>query len=307
MPARSSETQGLRARAGGRRDPRLISVVVPVLDAANTLSDLLRSLRDQDYRGEWELIVADNGSSDASVEIAQRRLGWFYRGRVVEASGRTSAGHARNAGAAHAEGDFLAFTDADDVPQPNWLSGLAQVARHGDLVAGAVDADGLSSELSRSWHSSPPRKRALDGFGFLTFASGTNTGVWTDVFDELGGFDEEMVSGEDIEFSWRAQLSAFSVVAAPGAVVQERLRERVAPLVRQHYRYGTAGPNLYRRFRDAGMPRPRPSQSLRAWGLILCSWPAAALSRRAMGRWALEASLAAGRLDASLRNRVMFV
>jgi hypothetical protein len=159
----------------------------------------------------------------------------------------------------------------------------------------------------RSWHSVPPRERALRGFRFLVHASGTNTGVWADVFRRLGGFDERIRAGEDIEFSWRAQLSSHRLVVAERAVVQERLRRDVGSLARQHYAYGQAGPQLYRRFRAAGMPHPPARESLRTWGWLACAWPLLPWSPRLRGRWALEAALRAGGLVGSARNRVLFV
>jgi glycosyltransferase involved in cell wall biosynthesis len=293
--------------SAARESPRLISVVIPIRNGAETLPDQLEALGAQDYAGAWEVVIADNGSTDAGAEIAERRLRRFSRGRVVRAPGRASASHARNAGAARACGDFLAFTDADDVPRPGWLSALALAAPHGDLVAGAVDIDGLSDELTRSWHPASPRERALATFRFLTYASGTNTGVWADVFERLGGFDEATVIGEDVEFSWRAQRASHRVVWAPDAVVQERLKRRLGAAMRQHYRYGTSGPHLYRRFRGHGMPRTGTLSALRTWAFILSAWPAAACSERWRGRWVLEAAHAAGRVAGSARNRVRYL
>jgi hypothetical protein len=175
------------------------------------------------------------------------------------------------------------------------------------VVAGAVDADALSTPLARAWHATPPRERALEGFRFLVHASGTNTGVWADVFEHLGGFDERMRVGEDIEFSWRAQLRSHTLVVAERAVVHERLRRDVGSLARQHYSYGQAGPHLYRRFRRAGMPRAAPMESLRKLGWLACAWPVLPLSPRLRGRWSLEAALQAGRLVGSARARVLFV
>jgi glycosyltransferase involved in cell wall biosynthesis len=305
VPARLA--QPLAARPGARQSPRLISVLIPVLNGAEDLPHQLEALHAQDYTGAWEVVIADNGSTDASVAIAERWVKRFSRGRVVRTGDRISPGHARNVGAAHARGDFLVFTDADDAPRPGWLTAMAQGARRGDLVAGGIDVDGLNDARSRSWHATPPRERALHGFRFLPFASGTNTGVWADVFEDLGGFDEETIVAEDIEFSWRAQLASYRVVSAPNAMVEQRLRSRVGSLARQHYRYGTSGPNLYRSFRDSGMPRARATEALRKWAWILGAWPAAAWSERVRGRWALEAALACGRVVGSVRNRVLFV
>ena len=58
--------------------------------------------------------------------------------RVVVAAAFTGPGYARNVGAAHARGDFLAFCDADDVVDSNWLAELTGAATRGDLVAGGT-------------------------------------------------------------------------------------------------------------------------------------------------------------------------
>jgi glycosyltransferase involved in cell wall biosynthesis len=293
--------------SAAREGPRLISVVVPILNGAETLPHQLRGLLAQDYAGAFEVVVADNGSTDGSGEVAERLLRPFGDGRVVRADGPRSASHARNVGARHARGDFLAFTDCDDVPAPGWLSSMARAAPNGDLVAGDVDVESLSEATSRSWHSTSPRELALASFRFLTYASGTNTGVWADVFEHLGGFDEGTAVGEDIELSWRAQLAAYRVASAPEAVVRERLRRRLGAATRQQYRYGTAGPALYRSFRDAGMPRAPLLRAARTWLWILAAWPAAVRSPERRGRWALGAAYAAGRLAGSARNRVLYL
>jgi glycosyltransferase involved in cell wall biosynthesis len=283
------------------RRPELISVVVPVRDAADHLGEQLEALAAQDYRGRWEVVIADNGSTDGSVEVARRGLARLPDGRLVRAPGGSSAARARNAGVAEARGDFLAFCDADDVVDPGWLSALADAARGGDLVAGAVDVEALNAPLPRSWHRVPPRERALAGFRFLVHASGTNTGVWAEVFRALGGFDERVRAGEDIELSWRAQLASHRLVVAERALAHERLRADLRSLARQHYAYGQAGPDLYRRFRRAGMPRPSVTGSLRTWAWLAYSWPFAAWSPRVRGRWTLEAALVAGRLAGAVR------
>lgn len=286
-----------------RPSPELVSVVVPLLDDARHLPAQLDALARQDYAGAWEVVVADNGSVDGGPELALRRLRELPGGRLVSAGPPRTPGHARNAGAAAARGDFLAFCDADDVVSPAWLTELAAAAREGDLVAGAVDADALSSPRARSWHVVAPRDRAIDGFRFLVHASGTNTGVWTDVFRAIGGFDERAVAGEDIELTWRAQLASYRLVIAERAVAYERLRGSVLALARQHYRYGQAGPWLYRRFAGAGMPRRSRAEGLRTLGWLACTLPVAPWSARLRGRWALEAALETGRAVASARVR----
>lgn len=300
------ELEESAAIPAGRARPRLISVVVPVRDAAEHLPAQLEALTRQDHRGDWEVVIAENGSRDGSVDVARAWLDRLPSARLVRATGGRGPSHARNAGAAAARGDFLAFCDADDVAAPGWVGAMADAAPRGDVVGGGVGADELNDDLTRSWHSVTPRERALAGLGFLTHASGTSTGVWADVFEALGGFDEDVPVGEDIEFSWRAQLAGHRLVHAPEAVVHERYRRRVRDLGAQHARYGTAGPLLYRRFGDAGMPPSGLSSAALAWVSIAGRLPLLPWSARARGRWAVDAGLRLGHLAGSVRHRVLY-
>ncbi|HEY4573152.1 MAG TPA: glycosyltransferase family A protein, partial [Thermoanaerobaculia bacterium] len=101
-----------------------LSVVIPCLNAAATLGVQLAALTRQSWPGGWEVIVADNGSTDGSREIVES-----YRGRLpglalVDASDRRGQAHARNLGAAAATGDALLFCDADDEVAPGWMEAL---------------------------------------------------------------------------------------------------------------------------------------------------------------------------------------
>src|SRR5436190_10421104 len=125
----------------GRDAPRLVSVVIPVRNAARLLADQLYALAAQDYDGHWEVVVADNGSSDGSAAVARRLARRLPSLRVVDASGRRGVGPARNAGAAAAGGDLLAFCDADNVADRGWLGEIVRAATSADLVVGATIVD----------------------------------------------------------------------------------------------------------------------------------------------------------------------
>jgi glycosyltransferase involved in cell wall biosynthesis len=278
-----------------------------VRDAAEHLAAQLEALSRQDHAGEWEVVIADNGSSDGSDELAREWLDRLPSARLVRTTAGRGPSHARNAGAVAARGDLLAFCDADDVAAPGWVAAIAAAAPLGDVVAGGVGSEALNDALRRSWHHVTPRDRALDGLGFLVHASGTSTGVWADVFHELGGFDEGIRAGEDVEFSWRAQLAGHRLVHAPEAVVHERYRRRMRDLAAQHVRYGTAGPLLYRRFGEAGMPPGRLGAAAAGWLSIVARLPLLPWSARARGRWAIDAGLRLGHAAGSLRHRVLYL
>ena len=178
-----------------------MSVVIAAHNAVHTLGAQLAALGAQDYPGRFEVIVADNGSTDGVADYlarheARERLGL----RCVDASGRPGASHARNIGISSATGDLVAFCDADDVVRPSWLRNLAVAAGRCTLVTGAVETGTLNSETVRRWMPMPPPDRPLEVPGFLRIAMAANMACWADALRKVGGFDESYRNGyEDAE------------------------------------------------------------------------------------------------------------
>ena len=101
-----------------------ISLIIPCYNATDTIGAQLEAVARQQYRQLWEVIVSDNGSIDSSREVVERFKGQLPRLRIVDASDRHGAAHARNRGAAMASGDALVFVDADDEVAPGWLEAI---------------------------------------------------------------------------------------------------------------------------------------------------------------------------------------
>ena len=231
IPAPSQSTppaEASRAPVPTRAMPKLTTVVIPVLNGADSLRRQLEAVKAQDYDGAWEVVVVDNGSDDGSVEIARAWTDEQRNARLVRAPDVRGAAHARNRGVAAAEGDFIAFCDADDVVTPRWLTELTRAATRADLVGGSLSARALNAAEVRSWREEPSQLALLVAHGFLRFASGGNFGIWTEVFDRLGGLDERLAAGEDIDLSWRAQLAGYRLGFAPRARDRGRASARPA-------------------------------------------------------------------------------
>jgi glycosyltransferase involved in cell wall biosynthesis len=289
-----------------RGSPALVSLIVPARDAAGTLTQQLDAISEQDYPGSFELIVAVNGGRDGTAEVAAR---WIRRrglGQVVDASARRGPGHARNRGAVAARGDLLAFCDADDVVSRGWLRALVVAAEAADIVTGRHSTDLLNEARVRSCQSVWPPDRPLHGF--LPIASSSNCGVWRDVFDALGGFDERRsAAGEDVSFSWRAQLRGFRLCVAEGALVHKRFPPSRLAIAPQYFRYGMGDAWLYSRFGAAGMPRRSVREALREWRAIAQGLPSLAGTPGRWGRVLQMAALACGRITGSVRYRALFL
>jgi len=112
-----------------------LCVVVPTLNAETTISAQLDALSRQDWHGGWEVLVADNGSTDRTLEVVESYRLRMSNLRVVDASDRKGAAHARNVGARSTQAELVAFVDADDVVDEGWVQATAEaVSRHGFIA-----------------------------------------------------------------------------------------------------------------------------------------------------------------------------
>src|SRR4051794_1840994 len=152
-------------------DP-VVSVIIPVLNGAMVIGDQLEALAQQTYEGSFEVIVADNGSTDGTRDVAALFAGKLAHLEVVDASARRGANHARNQAAAAARGRLLAFWAADARPDEQWLEPIGASLGNPDPGGGALRGDRGNDASLRRWRPSPPlgRLRAFDAF--LPYAVG---------------------------------------------------------------------------------------------------------------------------------------
>lgn len=287
--------------------PGFVSVVIPVRNGSGLIEQQLDALTRQSYDGAWQVIVADNGSDDGTPDVVLRWSEQLPGLRVVDASDRPGAPHARNVGAAAAQGDVLAFCDADDVVAERWLEGLVSAFTDGaDLVGGPIDPTCLNDDRSRAWRPATARFALPVSGGFLPYAYGANLAVRSDVLREVGGFDIDFTLGDDVDLCWRAQLAGHRIAFAPGATVHYRYRGGLRALLRQFRAYGTIGPHLYAHHRDVGMPPSPLRPALRQWARLLLTLPLVAGSPDRRGDVLRRLAMRWGRVRGSLRHRVAY-
>lgn len=298
-------------------DPIDLSVIVAARNAATTLPAQLEALAAQRGDGHWELIVADNGSTDATAELVRRRAADWPELHLVDASGQPGAGHARNLGALTARGRWLAFCDADDVVADDWVTAITAALAHTPLVAGRLDWERLNSPDLRRSRALPQVDglQSTDPLPGLGHAAASNLGVHAALFHALGGFDLGARFLQDTDLCWRAQLSGTPLVFAPDAVVHMRLRRGLRGAWRQGRNTGMGERWLTTRYgrlaaqpQPVGSPQRQPSDSPQRQPRPLTPAttadpapapdPAAAPDRRSLGprRVLRRAGLVAGQL-----------
>ena len=224
----------------GARPP--VSVVVPF--GGGETRSLAAALKAIERREGDELIVADNSGGEAAPlnGIAQ----------VVAASGERSSYHARNAGAAAADGEWFLFMDDDCSPRPDILD--AYFAEPPDAGAGAIAGEILGEEDQRALAARYARDRkvlsqtdGLYGRGRTIAATG-NLMVRRSAFEALGGFVEGIRSAGDVDFCLRLQEAGWELDFRPDAYVRHHHRESVAGLLRTFARYGSGSRWLSERY-----------------------------------------------------------
>jgi len=206
----------------GDADPD-VSVIVPARDAAATLGRTLEALRGQSFGGEFEVIVVDNGSLDATAATA---IAAPARPRVVTRARGEGPAAARNAGVVAARARILAFTDADCEPAPGWLAAGVQALDRADLVQGAVG---------------PPPGARLGPFDRTVWVGGESLYEAASLFvrrswwERVGGFEElapgageDAPFGEDAWFGWRVRRAGGRATFCPDARVNHAVFPRDA-------------------------------------------------------------------------------
>jgi glycosyltransferase involved in cell wall biosynthesis len=228
-----------------------VTVVIPARNAGAVLPAQLAALAAQDFDGCWGVVVADNGSTDATADCVRAAASSFPAPlRVVDAARGRGINVARNDGAAAANGSLLLFCDADDVVSTNWVSEMTRALLEFDIVGGLAELELLNSERAR-------RRRPIIAPAVVNgdvVPIGANLGCSSAVWRELGGFDETMRLGwDEFEFCHRARRRGFTVGAAADAVVHYRLRETLFGFVKQQFGVGR-GEALFRRLHPDFLP-----------------------------------------------------
>ncbi|NTV38906.1 MAG: glycosyltransferase [Demequinaceae bacterium] len=224
-----------------------VSVVIAALNAERTLGGQLAALSRQEVSFPWEIVVCDNGSTDGTVRLVRTWQERLPQLRVVDASARRGPGAARNVGAAAASAPLLLFCDADDVVADDWLREMHSALRGEKFVTGNSRRPEFNSRPGAPvyFDFSTYRTRI---FPQLPVAGAGNMGVHKSAFDEVGGFDYSLRTGEDLDLCWRLQLAGYRLTVQRAAVVNVSNREGLGASFRQAYAYGVGDKRLRHKY-----------------------------------------------------------
>ncbi len=233
------------------------SVIVPIYNAQATIEKTLEALRALEFN-DWELILVNNNSKDASEEIIKK----FIKEKPFQINvsylleKKQGASAARNRGASLAEGEWLVFTDADCEPDKFWLKDLDDVIKRlptvqafaGNILPGearnfiskSLNLYTLPQNFSEKIHE---QYTLIEG-GFPT----ANFAIKKDFFMRLGGFDENIqIYGEDHLLCLKIYTNGGKICQLTSAKIRHNHRATLKGLVKQSYGFGLAHPMLMSR------------------------------------------------------------
>lgn len=224
-----------------------LSVVIPCLNGVHTLGAQLDALAEQRWDRPWEVIVADNGSTDGSLELLKSYQQRMPNLRIVDASRHRGQPFATNAGARASEAVSLAFVDADDVVADGWVAAIGDALDEHEFVACRTDGDVLNPPGLRA---SPQKLGLQPGWfpPFLPHAGGGTIGLRRELFLKLGEFDEALPYVGDVEYCTRAGLQGVQIHFVPAAVLYLRNRPSFRSHLRQAMNWSEWGVVLAERY-----------------------------------------------------------
>lgn len=279
-----------------------LSVVIPCYNGGETLAAQLDALVGQEWSQPWEIVFADNRSTDKSREIAESYQGKLPNLRIIDASARQGQPFALNTGIRAALGESVALTDADDIVAPGWVAAMGEALSRHEFVACRIE----TAMLNPPWLRGHEQEKGLQKIWYppwLPHAGGGTLGFRKTLFEKVGDFDDALPYLHDTDFCFRAQKQGYRLEFVPDAVLHLRRRDSLIGNFKQSRNYAEYNAILAKRYWGAGdSVRPFFARFLLEWFGLLFS---AGDLRRKTGRylWMWRCGCQFGRLKGLVLRR----
>jgi glycosyltransferase involved in cell wall biosynthesis len=196
------------------------SVIVCTHNRSHSLKRALQSLASQTLSaGAFEVVVVDDGSVDATLEVCNTMHEKMKNLVVVSTGKNRGSSSARNVGIGHAGGEYVLFTDDDCIADRTWVECMTSALAHHSIVAGAIESprDNVAKLCHNiaEFHPFMPGRKP----GKRDYIAGANVGFQKCLLDKVGGFEEGRQMASDMELIIRARLEGYQVFFEPRARV----------------------------------------------------------------------------------------
>jgi glycosyltransferase involved in cell wall biosynthesis len=187
---------------------RSVSIVIPALNEEGVIGNCIDALNSTDHSNlSFEIIVVDNGSTDATVEIALSKEVTVVVRKGVNISAL------RNYGASISKGDLLAFVDADCIVSQTWM--LQALRCFKKESADAVGSHHAVPENSTWIGKTIELKQKGKTGSQINYIPSGNLIIKRHAFTSIKGFDETLITNEDVDLCQRLKISGFKLFSDP--------------------------------------------------------------------------------------------
>lgn len=228
----------------------MLSVVIPALNSAATVSGTLSSIFSNEISGEtFEVLLVDNGSCDSTVDIARKFPVKIYH------CPRKGIGPPRNLGIQKAKGDIICFTDSDCIVEKNWLSKISSFFnRHSetDGIGGPVfpysyGQNKIQKLTGRIFVEDQRYPRSIERVQLGSQQGrifGSNSAYKRSVLVKSGGFVEP--GGSNLELSVRLAANGKHLFFDPNIRVYHIFPSSLKTIIKQQFRWGVQSTHMKR-------------------------------------------------------------
>ncbi len=236
------------------------SVVIPAYNSGKTIGACLEALKNQTLK-PLEIIVVDDGSRDSTIETA----GKF--GVKILAQKHAGPAAARNRGARNAGGEIILFTDADCIPDRDWLREMLAPFKDRKIVGvqGSYETRQESLIARFAQFEIEQRYERLAKRKYIDFMGTYSAAYRRKLFLKFRGFDESFpgASGEDPELSFRLSKAGYRMLFNPRARVYHNHPDTLGKYLKQKFGRARWRVLLYRKHPGKAVSESYTPQSLK--------------------------------------------
>ncbi|HID15907.1 MAG TPA: glycosyltransferase [Candidatus Atribacteria bacterium] len=235
------------------KEPPIVSIIIPVKNASETIEDLLKSLMNLDYpKDKIEIIIIDGQSTDDTIQKASK-----YPVKILTEPG-LGPGYARKIGIEASRGEILAFTDGDCIVPKEWIKVIVEDLSQPEIgcVGGSIFVDeNIKNNIYAVYADKSimrimplaEKKEILDEPKIFKHLAFCNMAIKRKVIKEIGNIDIQFKTFEDVDTVQSICEIGYKMMLDPRMYVWHKHRQSLKAILKQTYSYGKGGPKFRRK------------------------------------------------------------